>query len=422
MSLTVKQVEKIIREAAPGATADGDGLYLKITPAGNASWQYRYQINGKRRMMGLGACSVVSLAEARDKAADARKQVKKGIDPLEAKAAEETEQRHKAGRLVVTFADAAKEYIDGKAPGWSNPKHVDQWRNTLATYCAKFSSKPVASVTIDDAEAALRPIWIEKTETATRVLTRIVSVMSYAFDKGWREDDDAETWAPRLRRRLPLLPKKTIRTKHHPALPYEQMNAFMQALRHSEAMGSRALEFGILCASRSGEVREARWQEIDLDAGIWTIPGARMKASVEHRVPLSSQALRLLANIKPAEVEPTAFVFPGSKPGKALSDMTLTAFIRRQNEKSIIWKDDNGEAITQHGFRSTFRDWCSEMTAYPRDVAEMALAHTIGNKVEAAYRRGDLFEKRRRLMQDWADFCDLKASGEVIPIRSNAAA
>lgn len=406
MSLTVKQVEKLIRDAAPGATADGDGLYLKITPSGNASWQFRYQIAGKRRMMGLGACSVVSLAEARDKAADARKLVKQGIDPLEVKHADAAEQKQQAERQVVTFADAAKDYIDGKADGWSNTKHVDQWRNTLTTYCSKFASKQVSSVSIDDVEAALRPIWLEKTETATRVLTRIVSVMGYAHDKGWREDDEAETWAPRLRRRLPMLPKKTIRVKHHPALPYEQMAAFMAALRLSTAMGSKALEFAILCASRSSEVREARWQEIDLAAGIWTIPADRMKARVEHRVPLSAQAQRLLESVKPSDPAPEAYIFPGTKPGKALSDMTMNAFIRRQNEKATTWADDSGEGITQHGFRSTFRDWAAETTPYPRDVCEMALAHTVGNKVEAAYRRGDLFEKRRALMQDWADYCD----------------
>lgn len=406
MSLTVKQVEKLIREATPGATADADGLYLKITPSGNASWQYRFQLAGKRRMMGLGACSVVSLADARDKAAEARKLVKQGIDPLEVKHAEATEQKQQAERQTITFADAAKEYIDGKAEGWSNTKHVEQWRSTLATYCSKFSTKPVASVTIDNVEAALRPIWLEKTETATRVLTRIVAVMGYAFDKGWREDDDAETWAPRLRRRLPMLPKKTVRVQHHPALPYTRIAEFMAVLRLSPAMGSKALEFAILCASRSSEVREARWQEIDLAAGVWAIPAERMKTKVEHRVPLSAQALRLLESIKPTDPQPGAYVFPGAREGKPLSDMTMTALIRRQNEKAIVWADESGEGITQHGFRSTFRDWAAETTPYPRDVCEMALAHTVGNKVEAAYRRGDLFEKRRALMQDWANYCD----------------
>lgn len=217
MSLTVKQVEKLIREGRPGASADGDGLYLKITLSGNASWQFRYQINGKRRMMGLGACSAITLPEARDKAANPRKLVKQGIDPLELKQEEViAEQQQK------TFADVATEYIDGRAPGWSNQKHVSQWRNTLTTHCAKFANKPISDVTIDDVEAALRGIWLEKTETATRVLTRIVSVMGHAYDKGLRDTDDAETWALRLRRRLPMLPmlpKKTLRVEHHPALP-----------------------------------------------------------------------------------------------------------------------------------------------------------------------------------------------------------
>lgn len=400
MSLTVKQVESLIRKAAPGATADADGLYLKITPAGSASWQYRYQIGGgKRRMMGLGACSVVTLAQAREKAAEARKMVKQGIDPLAAKEAE-------APARVTTFADAATAYVDGRAGGWSNPKHVEQWRSTLTTYCAGFATLPVGDVTIDHAEAALRPVWLEKSETATRVLTRIIAVLAYAHDKGWRKDDDADSWAPRLRRRLPMLPKKAIRVRHHPALPYPQVAEFMRALRLSDATGSRALELAVLCTSRSREIREARWQEIDFEAGTWTIPGQRMKTRVEHRIPLSRQATALLARMKPADAEPSAYVFPGMRPGKPLSDMTLTAFIRRQNEKAVVWADDRGDAITQHGFRSTFRDWCAETTPYPRDVAEMALAHTIGDKVEAAYRRGDLFEKRRAMMQDWADYCD----------------
>jgi len=407
MPLTVKQVEALVRKAVPGATADGDGLYLKVTPNGNASWQYRYQVTGgKRRMMGLGACSVVTLAEAREKAGDLKKLVKRGIDPLEVKQTEATDQ----GKThVATFAEAATAYIDGRAAGWSNPKHIDQWRNTLATYCANFADMPVSQVSIDHVEAALRPIWLEKTETATRVLTRIIAVMGFAHDKKWRADDDAESWGNRIRRRLPMLPKKALRVRHHPALPYAQMAAFMKALRTSESTGSHALDLAILCASRSGEVREARWQEIDFEAGTWTIPGERMKARIEHRIPLSRQALALLTRIKPNEAEPTAYIFPGMKGGKPLSDMTLTAFIRRRNEKEILWADEGGEAITQHGFRSTFRDWCSEMTSYPRDVAEMALAHTIGDKVEAAYRRGDLFEKRRTLMQEWADYCGEQA-------------
>lgn len=184
----------------------------------------------------------------------------------------------------------------------------------------------------------------------------------------------------------------------------------MKALRLSEAMGSRALEFAILCASRSREVREARWQEIDLDAAVWKIPAERMKSRVEHQVPLSIQAARLLSSIKPAKAQSTAYIFLGTKPGKVLSDMTMTAFIRHQNEKVLVWKDEAGEPVTQHGFRSTSRDWCAETTPYPRDVAEMALAHTVGNKVEAAYRRGNLFEKRRRLMQDWSDYCGHKES------------
>lgn len=408
MPLTVKEVQSLIRTGRPGATADVDGLYLKITETGNASWQYRYQITGKRRMMGLGACSVLSLADARLKAADARKLVKQGVDPLDHKEAQEVRERQLAERQCTTFADAAKTYIDGRADGWSNPKHVDQWRNTLTTYCEGFNSKPVDEITIDDAENALRPIWLEKPETATRLLTRIVSVLAFAHDKGWRSNDDADSWSNRLRRRLPLMPKKTQRVRHQPALPYSRVYDFMAALRKSQATGSRALEFAILCASRSGEVRNAKWGEIDLDNTLWTIPAERMKMRREHRIPLSRQAVELLRTIRPENFDADAYIFPGAKRGKPLSDMTLTAFIRRQNEKALVWQDESGEGIVQHGFRSTFRDWASETTPHPADVTEMALAHVVASKVEAAYRRGDLFDKRRILMQDWADYCDRK--------------
>ncbi len=397
---------------SPLMVADGGGLYLRVAPSGSKSWILRYQLNGKRRDMGLGAFPAVSLAEARTKAATQAALAKNSnVDPVaqrqaerEAAAEQARQAQVEAARESVTFAKAATAYVDAQAPGWKNAKHVDQWRNTLATYCAPFGSKPVDAVTVDDVEAALRPLWLSKTETATRLLQRIVLVVAYAHDKGWRQSDDAEGWPMRLRRRLPRLPKKTERVEHHPALPYKQLPAFMAALRASRATGSRALELGVLCASRSGEVRHATWGEFDLDAALWVIPASRMKAKVEHRVPLSTQAVELLRSIRPETVKPTDYVFPSRK-DTALSDMTLSAFIRRQNEKELKWKDERGEAVVPHGFRSTFSDWTSECTAFPADVREMALAHTIENKVEAAYRRGDLFDKRRDLMQQWADFC-----------------
>lgn len=414
-NLDVKTTEKLIREAKPGATADGKvtGLYLKIGPSGAASWQLRYQINGKRRSKGLGACSTenVRLAEAREEANELKKLIRDGIDPIEQGKALATQAKG-----AKTFADTAKEYIDGRADGWKNKKHVAQWRATLATYGAKFSDKPVGDVTIDDAEDALRTIWLAKSETATRVLTRITSVLTYAHDKGYRKDDDAETWGLRLRRRLPNMPKKSERVTHHPALPYAQVEAFIKALHPRGADAAHALEFLILCGSRSGEVRLATWSEFDLDSETWIIPAQRMKMKREHRVPLSKQATVLLrqrhakASADGQQPEGDAFVFPGARVGRPLSDMSLTACIRKRNAKKPTWTDEQGEPIVPHGFRSSFRDWAAEATAFPSEVVEMALAHVVANKVEAAYRRGDLFEKRRLLMQEWADFCSPQAT------------
>lgn len=414
MGLTALQVKNATptrgKDGKPTAAliSDGNGLYLRVAPSGSKSWIFRFQLNGKRRDMGIGNLSDVPLAKAREEVATLGKLARQGIDPIDHREAQRAAQQQAeaaAQTKAVTFAEAGKEYIDGKADGWKNEKHVAQWRATLNTYCATFNDKLIGDVTIDDVEASLRPIWLEKTETATRVLTRIVSVLTYAHDKGWREEDDAETWANRLRRRLPMLPKKTTRVEHHPALPYDQTAAFMADLRRKASTGAKALEFTILTAARSGEVRLSTWSEIDLDAATWTIPAERMKMKREHRVPLSTQAVALLRSMH--EGKPADYIFPGEKKGRPLSDMTLTAAIRRRNEVELKWKDESGEPITAHGFRSTFRDWAAETTPFPSDVVEMALAHAVGNKVEAAYRRGDLFEKRRALMQTWANYCDV---------------
>ena len=316
--------------------------------------------------MGIGNLADVSLAQAREDVATLGKLTRQGIDPIDhRKAQQEAQQKAEAVAKIkaVTFAEAGKIYIDGRADGWRNKKHVAQWRATLNTYCTTFNDKPIGSVTIDDVEAAIRPIWLEKTETATRVLTRVISVLSYAHDKGWRKEDDAETWANRLRRRLPMLPKKATRVEHHPALPYDQTAAFMADLRSKVSIGAKALEFTILTAVRSGEVRMVTWQEIDFDAAAWTIPKERMKMEKEHRVPLSIQALAVLRSMH--EGKPTDYIFPGEKKGRPLSDMTLTAAIRRRNEAELKWKDESGESITVHGFRSTFRDWAAETTPFP---------------------------------------------------------
>jgi len=418
MALTALQVKnagpKIDEGGKPSPVfySDGNGLYLRVAASGSKSWIYRFQLNGKRRDMGIGNLADLTLAQAREEVATLGKLVRQGTDPIEhRKTQQEARQQAEAVARIkaVTFGAAASAYIDSQKDGWRNPKHIDQWRNTLKTYCATFNDKLVGDITIDDVEGALRPIWLKKVETATRVLARIISVMKFAKLKGWSEIH-VSGWHEDIRTMLPDLPKKTRRVQHHPALPYEQVTTFITELRTSPAMGSRALEFAILCASRSGEVRKATWAEIDIDAALWVIPAERMKTETEHRVPLSTQAVKLLRALPKGK--PTDYIFPGEKQGKPLSDMTMTAFIRRQNKDELKWKDESGNGITQHGFRSTFRDWAAETTPFPSDVAEMALAHTIGNKVEAAYRRGDLFEKRRELMQIWGNYCFKKTRRE----------
>jgi integrase len=432
MALKSKEVENAKpafsgskQKLIPKLYADGNGLFLRAAPAANGaitkSWVYRFQINGKRNDMGLGALADLTLANARIKALELRQMVVAKIDPLAARNAQQgaqmaTKQEAElaTAQQTTNFAEVAATYIEAKAAGWTNPKHASQWQATLATYGRPFASKPVAEVTVDDVEAALRPIWNVKTETATRVLDRILKVLTYAHDKELRNDVDG--WSAKLYRSLPDLPKKETRVEHHPALPYERIAAFIVDLRSRASTGGKALEFAILCASRSGEIRLARWSEINFESASWMIPASRMKMKKTHRVPLSDQAIALLKSIPQGEAND--LIFPGKKQGKPLSDMTLTAAIRRRNEKTLTWIDESGEAITVHGFRSTFKDWASEETPYPNVLSESALAHQVKEKTEAAYRRGDLFEKRRDLMQDWADYCTkLVINASVTPVR-----
>ena len=404
MGLTVKQVDKLIRDANAGATADGDGLYLKITPAGSASWQYRYQINGKRRMMGLGSCSTVGLAEAREKAADARKQVKSGIDPLEAKEIEQVAAKARA----ITFQELAAEYIAAHRPGWRNAKHAQQWENTLTTYAfPKIGDKPVHTITTEDVLGILKNLWTEKPETASRVRNRIELVIDAGRAKGLSTAANPAAWRGHLDK---LLSKRNRTSKgHHAAMDYRALPAFFTKLTDTrDSLSAKALRITILTACRTSEVLLATWDEFDLEGRIWTIPGERMKAGRPHRVPLSDAVLSVLAGLESKD----GYLFPGARKGRPLSNMAMAMALRK-----IGYKD-----LTVHGFRSTFRDWAAEETHYPNIVAEQALAHTVGNAVEAAYRRGDLLEKRRALMADWADYCTTKPAANVVPIKSNAAA
>lgn len=403
MGFTSKQADKMIRDGKPGAYADGDGLYLKIGTTGAASWQYRYQMNGKRRMMGLGSCATVGLAEARDKAADARKQVKQGIDPLEVKEAAQTAVKAKA----TTFRELATEYIADHRPGWRNAKHGQQWENTLAQYAfPKIGDKPIAEISTEDVLGILKKLWTEKPETASRLRNRIELVIDAGRAKGLSTAANPAAWRGHLDK---LLPKRTKASKgHHAAMDYRELPAFYKRLTEDrDSLSSVALQITILTACRTSEVLLADWSEFDLDNRLWTIPGERMKAGKPHRVPLSDDVLKLLQGIKGE-----GYVFPGARQGRPLSNMAMTMVLRRLGHPDL----------TVHGFRSTFRDWCAEETHYPNIVAEQALAHTVGNAVEAAYRRGDLLDKRRALMADWATYCTTKPAANVVPITSKSAA
>ncbi len=396
------------------------GLALQVLPSGGRTWVLRATVAGKRRDMGLGGFPDVTLAGAREAARVARAKADSGIDPIE-------DRKENRAKLQVmrenakTFDECAKTYIEAHEAGWRNMKHAQQWRNSLATHAGPIiGAMLVREVGLRHVLAVLEPIWRTKTETATRVRSRMESILGWATTKGYRDGPNPARWKDHLDNLLPP-PGKIAKEKHHPALPVESVGAFMQVLRTHGGNGARALEFVILTAARSGEARGAIWSELDLGEGVWTIPPARMKMEREHRVPLSAAVVDLLKAL-PREVG-TDLVFPAPRGGE-LSDGTLNAVIKRMNEADDNrWVDPkDGRSAVAHGFRSTFRDWTSERTSFPRDVAEMALAHAIGDKVEAAYRRGELFEKRRSMMSKWASFlAKPQSDARVIPMQSKRA-
>ena len=400
--LSAREVQTLKK---PGRHADGGGLYLAIDPTGSRKrWVFLYSVGGKQREMGLGAVSDVSLAEARRGADAARRLIREGVDPIENRRAVT-----KTAPNVKTFGEVADDYITANAPGWRNSKHVAQWVMTMsrardgdgnlteAGYCVSIRDKPVDQVDTEAVLGVLEPIWTELPETAARVRGRIEAVLDFARVKGLRSGENPA----RLRGHLDhLLPRRRKADRgHHAAMPFEDVPAFVANLQLVRGVSAWALEFLILTAARSGEVREARWNEIDLKSKLWTVPAVRMKGGREHRVPLSGRAvdlLRTVAALRPATNGEEALVFPGAKRGRPLSDMALTMLLRRNAA---------GEP-TVHGFRSSFRDWAGDRTSFPREVAEAALAHAVGNEVEAAYRRGDALEKRRKMMDDWALFIE----------------
>jgi integrase len=381
------------RVTKPGLYPDGAGLYLRVGSTGAKAWVFRYRQNGRRHDIGLGPLHTVGLASARQRAQKCREQRLDGVDPLAAKKDAQTAARIEATK-TITFKACAEAYIHAHQAGWRNPKHRAQWPATLSTYAYPvFGDLPVQTIDTGLVLRAIEPIWTIKPETASRLRGRIESVIGWASTKGYRPSgENPARWKDHLENLLPAK-SKVRRVEHHAALPYGQLPAFMAELRWQEGVGALALEFAILTAARTGEVIGARWDEIDMGGRLWTIPGTRMKAGKEHRVPLSEAAMAIVEAM--TALRQGDFIFPGGKARRPLSNMALLMTLRRMG------RDD----LTAHGFRSTFSDWCAERTAYPSEVREMALAHTVGDKVEAAYRRGDLFEKRRRVMHDWAMFC-----------------
>jgi len=379
----------------PGRYCDGGGLWLQCTPGVNGvtkSWLFRFQLNGRKRAMGLGPFPDVSLAKARDKAQQAREQLADERDPLEAKL-----ERRREARLALakrmTFRQAAERYIASKEMEWKNEKHGWQWTQTLE----KHAYPVLGDISVADIDEplvlkVLEPIWPTIPETASRLRGRIEAVLGWATVHGHREGDNPARWRNHLDKALSSPVKVKRGVKHHAALPFADVPAFMIELREKSYISAQALEFTILTAARTGEVIGAVWDEIDLDAKVWTIPAARMKGAREHRIPLSARAVEIL-KAAPREKD-NAHVFIGGKAGTGLSNMAMIKLLRSMRE-----------GMTVHGFRSAFRDWCGECTKFPREIAEAALAHALESKVEAAYRRGDALLKRRTLMDAWARYC-----------------
>jgi integrase len=400
---------EIRRLSKPGRYAVGGvaGLLLSIKETGAKSWVLRTMVGGKRRNIGLGGFPDVSIAVAREKARQMKEKIAEGVDPV-------VERQARKARMIsaqakkLTFAEAARLYHEKKVLELRNEKHKKDWISSLERHAMPIiGAIPVSDIEFTHILKILDPIWAEKTETATRVRQRLEAVLTWATVSGYRSGENPARWRGHLEAVLPK-PSKLKSESHFPALPWQEIGAFMADLRKRNGSGPRCLEFIILTAVRSGEARLATWNEIDFKSGIWTIPAERMKARKEHRVPLCDDALSLLNNLP--RLEGSDYVFPGAN-GGPLSDMTVSMVCRRMKINAV-----------PHGFRSTFRDWAAENTNFPREVAEMALAHTIDSSVEAAYRRGDLLEKRKRLMDSWSDYCSripASQAAKVTPIRKS---
>lgn len=402
---------QITGKREPGRYADGGGLYLQVGPTGGRAWLFRYMLNGKAREMGLGPLNTVDVTKARAEATECRRLVLAGIDPIEARNTGRMEALIEASRSK-TFKECATAYIEAHQSGWKNAKHAAQWTATLDTYVyPKFGDLPVSAVDTGKVVEVLEAnnLWTTKTETAVRVRGRIEKVLDWAAARGFRDNTNPARWMGHLDKMLPK-PSKVRKVAHHAALPFAALPAFYEDLAADKSGAARALQLIILTATRTNETLQATWKEFDLDGKVWTIPGERMKAGVEHRVPLSDAAAQIIT--AQLETKQNDYVFPGAKEKKPLSNMACLMLLGRMQ------RDD----ITVHGFRSTFRDWAAETTNFSREVAEMALAHTIKDDTEAAYRRGDLLDKRRALMGLWADYCGGKFGAKVSQIGKRKAA
>ncbi len=376
----------------PGLLGDGGGLYLNVKPSGAKSWAFVWKRDGRRREMGLGPYPAVKLARARKLAGDCREAVAEGRDPIA--------ERQKEAE--PTFGECADKFLASMEGQWRSAKHRAQWRMTLTQYAAPISAMKVSEIGTDDVLRILNPIWQSLPETASRLRGRIERVLDFAKVRGWRSGENPAFWRGHLKSILPA--RQRLSRGHHAAMPYRDVPAFVQRLRGLEAMSAKALEFLILTAARSGEVLEAKWDEFDFDAGVWVVPAIRMKAGKEHRVPLAEAALAIVQ--AHYEVRVSDYAFPGHAKERPLSNMAFAKLLERMK----------ADQYTPHGFRSAFRDWAGDATSFPRDVAEQALAHRVGDATERAYRRADALEKRRKLMTAWADYCSAVKDGNVVPM------
>lgn len=398
---------------SPGWYGDGRGLWLHIRTSGTKAWVLRYKLHGRARNMGLGPWPEVTLEQARQRALEARSLLKNPdgpVDPIDERRKRQAEAKLASG--AHTFEAVSEIFIRAHSEGWRNEKHKAQWESTLVTYAYPVIGRsPVQLVDTDAILRILEPIWRTKTETATRVRQRMENVLDYAGARKMRKGENPARWRGHLDKLLPA-PSRLKKEAHHPALPHGEIGTFMASLRDHNGIGACAFELGILTATRTGEVVAARWEEFDLEAAIWTIPAARMKAGKEHRVPLCSRSIEIIKGMESFKEDSGGYVFPGNERGKAISTAAFRATLKRMGRSDI----------TPHGFRSTFRDWAGEETAFPREVIEHAMAHRLKDKAEAAYQRGDLFKKRRKLMEAWAARChsDQTRSAKVEPIRNSA--